>query len=125
MYEVTRDTVLKWLTEGKLSCIRTPGGHCRIPLDAIPTNLIKQKNLFQAESRRKPFKYCWEFHADSEEVPEYCKNCIVFRSKTRQCYILNRLPSEIGHVGHYCHGSCESCSYYHTISNQAIMNTEN
>lgn len=35
LLEVHEDTVRRWLTEGKLAGIRTPGGHWRVPTEPL------------------------------------------------------------------------------------------
>ena len=38
---VSADTVLKWVKAGKIDSYRTPGGHARIPKEAVETLLPK------------------------------------------------------------------------------------
>ena len=39
LLSVSADTVLKWVKAGKINSYRTPGGHYRIPADAVETLL--------------------------------------------------------------------------------------
>ena len=38
LYSVTPDAVLKWIKDGKISAIQTPGGHYRINMNDILSN---------------------------------------------------------------------------------------
>ena len=58
MYQVTHDAVLKWIKSGKLQAVRTPGGHCRIPANHLPREMI-HKYFQQHETGSVP--YCWEY----------------------------------------------------------------
>jgi excisionase family DNA binding protein len=115
---VTPDTVLKWVKAGKVPAQRTAGGHHRIPLSALTA--LTKADIPSLERRYvdAPYHFCWEFHAREGEIPESCEKCIVFRSRSRRCYEMSKLPAEAGFVGLYCKGSCEQCDYFKTVIGQ-------
>lgn len=42
MFRVGRRTVTRWAREGRIPHIKTPGGHCRFPKDAVDRILMDQ-----------------------------------------------------------------------------------
>ncbi|MEW5700763.1 MAG: helix-turn-helix domain-containing protein [Candidatus Zixiibacteriota bacterium] len=125
---VTRDTVLKWITSGRIRAHRTPGGHHRVSKSSLAP-LIEEALRHPRHTEtgcpapaiaedRPPFQYCWEFYARNGRTPEGCADCIVFRSGTRRCYELSRLPVEAGHNRLFCQGSCEDCEYFRMVQGQ-------
>ncbi len=116
---VTPDTVLKWIRAGKLPATRTPGGHHRIPRNALVKLFGFEEGAPDVSFRGEPFRYCWEFNAKSGIIAEGCKDCIVYRSKTRRCYEVKNL-SNAGFVGLYCEGTCEECEYYKMVRDQHL-----
>ncbi|MEE9443303.1 MAG: helix-turn-helix domain-containing protein [candidate division Zixibacteria bacterium] len=125
MCAVTANTVLKWVVAGKIPAARTPGGHHRIPRSAI-MELIKNKEPIKSMGSKKPvvsrnnkkaFQYCWEFNSQGGKLPEGCKNCIVYRSRTGRCYEIAGLGTVAGHAGVFCQNSCDKCEYYEAVRN--------
>jgi excisionase family DNA binding protein len=115
---VTPDTVLKWIHAGKIPAHRTPGGHHRIPLEAIERFLEGGDPRADGSTAGKVLQYCWEFNSSSDDIPDGCRRCIVFRSRSRRCYELTSLPSDSGYVGVYCEGNCRECDYYRAVRGQ-------
>jgi len=111
---VARDTVLRWIKVGKLEAERTPGGHHRIPIEAVEKLVIPAVEAQLREpSSRRPL-YCWEYFIRDEEPPEECRGCIVYRARAEWCFRLAGNP-ECGHALRYFRGSCEQCPYYRRI----------
>ena len=115
---VTPDAVLKWVKTGKISAIKTPGGHFRIPRSAIPKDIVQQTSLTSQTNQLRAFQYCWEFNTRSQLIPQDCRKCVVYRTKARRCYLMSSFPVEVGHVKKYCTESCDDCNYYKQIRNQ-------
>lgn len=115
-YSVTPDTVLKWIKNGKLSAQQTQGGHYRIDeVDVENQNFLELKKKNTIPNKAIPHKniYCWEFMSDSDKINSKCKECIVFQSKTKKCYELVKLGTEIGHKKIYCENrNCKECKYF-------------
>jgi len=112
---VTPDTVLKWIKSGRIPANRTPGGHHRIPSSALIPIINAGPPPDSPVQREGPFQYCWEFNSDNGDIAEGCRNCIVYRSRSRRCYQMRNLPVEAGHSRIYCDGPCEECEYYLTV----------
>lgn len=115
---VTPDTVLKWIRAGKIPAHRTPGGHHRIPRSVLLHLLHNDNPPITSDRITSSYQYCWEYYSDSGVIPDGCLDCIVFRSKSRRCYEMIGLPSEAGHVGQFCKGTCEDCDYFKTVQGQ-------
>ncbi len=115
---VTPDTVLKWIRAGKLPATRTAGGHHRIPRDAVQQLVeVNHRNTDIATGDSR-FIYCWEFNSESGRLPAECRQCIVYRSRTRRCYEISDLPVEAGHARRFCTISCEECDYFKLVKGQ-------
>lgn len=113
---VTRDAVLKWIYSGKIPANRTPGGHFRIHRETIRAIVtVESPPVYPRERNEYSFQYCWEFNSKSGEVPEGCLNCIVYRSRATNCFLLNRLAEEDGHSRAFCQNTCEDCEFYRVI----------
>lgn len=108
MYAVTPDCVLKWIKDGKISAIRTPGGHFRIPVEDV----IKVNEIQNLENRDQFAPYCWQYNAKDEVVRKECKACIVYKARAKRCYQLSNLPQEMGYAGQFCDTECNDCDYY-------------
>lgn len=113
---VTPDTVLKWVRAGKIPAQRTPGGHHRIPLEAIEGYLQGKGQAGAVRMPGETYQYCWEFNSPSGVIPEGCRRCIVFRSRTRRCYEMTTLPAESGYAGVYCEENCRECDYFRMVN---------
>ncbi|MEE9442341.1 MAG: helix-turn-helix domain-containing protein [candidate division Zixibacteria bacterium] len=116
LLSVAPDTVLKWVKAGKIASYRTPGGHSRIPAEAIekmlPDDRLLKKSKELHPDRNDSFQYCWEFFAKSSGLNENCQHCIAYRSRSQRCYEMKHIPKEFGHLKLYCKDSCEECEYY-------------
>lgn len=112
---VTPDTVLKWIKAGRIPANRTPGGHHRIPHSALIPIVNLTQRVPQTDWGTDSFQFCWEFNSRDGQMPEGCRQCIVYRSRTRRCYQMRSLPSEAGHARIFCDGPCEECEYYLTV----------
>ena len=120
LLSVSSDTVLKWVKAGKIQFYRTPGGHCRIPIDAV-TTLLPGGPHDSAEERAPGaslYEYCWEFNANAAGVKLDCHDCLVYKSRAKRCYELKDLREEIGTLTHYCTSSCTECEYYQLVKDR-------
>ncbi len=115
---VTPNTILRWVRDGRLSAIRTSGGHHRIARTDLAKYISSQKAAGPGERTDKPYQYCWEFHSDSGRVQEGCLKCIVYRSRSGRCYELAEMPAKVGHSRLHCTKTCEDCEYYHEMLGQ-------
>jgi excisionase family DNA binding protein len=120
MLSVSADTVLKWVKAGKIASYRTPGGHYRIPANAVETLLPPTRLDPVLEDADKGFDYCWNFYAGSEGVRDECTKCVAFRSKARRCYEMRGIPEEFGHLRLFCQTSCEECDFYNLTHQQRL-----
>lgn len=115
-YSVTPDAVLKWIKTGKIKAIQTPGGHYRIPHDAVPSNIFGI-SVKKSEHCNPDLHYCWEYNTESGNISVQCRRCLVFRSRAQRCYELGYLSPDEGHMKTYCGSSCDQCDYYHYLQN--------
>lgn len=121
---VTASTVLKWIKAGKIQAVRTAGGHYRIPkyiVDSVMGSVsIDGLSTVKSveEKPKKPFQYCWEFKAKSDEIGDGCKNCVVYKARVGRCFEVSNLPQDVGHAHVFCDESCDECDYYKMLINQ-------
>ena len=116
---VTPDAVLKWVKSGRLSAMRTPGGHYRVRRDELLKMVASTRRpQSEPEDESRPFQYCWEFNAESGQIRPECQTCLVYRARASRCYEMIRLPPEAGHAKHFCRTSCEECEYYGLLKSQ-------
>jgi excisionase family DNA binding protein len=121
LLSVSADTVLKWVRAGKIPSYRTPGGHSRIPADAVEALLPPQDSRaasFDRADSTPPYSYCWDFYAGEGGVRQECRNCIAFKSRAQRCYQMREIPDEFGHLRLFCQSSCEDCDFYRLTHNQ-------
>lgn len=114
LLSVTSDTILKWIKQGKLPAIRTPGGHYRISEEDIDDYLA-----LAAKGGRSPqpsagngLVYCWEYFAVDGQTKLECFDCLVYRAHALKCYEMNHLSREMGYKGGSCSSDCDTCSYF-------------
>jgi excisionase family DNA binding protein len=107
---VTPDAVLKWAKSRKILAYRTPGGHYRIPKEALGA-FISEKKFSELAESKELYEYCWEFHNRSNQAKQNCQKCVVLRSATKRCWELASFSTAIGHLRRYCLDSCETCEY--------------
>lgn len=112
---VTVDAVRKWLQAGKIRAEHTPGGHHRIQRTHLLAFLKAQQELTRKELKKKPFQFCWEFHAKPDGMYNECHQCLAYQSRARRCYELAKLPAEAGHAKLFCTSTCEECEYYRMV----------
>jgi excisionase family DNA binding protein len=119
LLSVSADTVLKWVRAGKIASYRTPGGHARIPSEAVNA-LLPQAAGDQTPADdetggrdESPFHYCWDFYAGPDGAARAaCEDCVVYRSQARRCYEMRSLPEQFGPLKLFCETSCEECDFY-------------
>jgi excisionase family DNA binding protein len=123
LLSVSADTVLKWVRAGKIASYRTPGGHCRIPSEAVNTLIPSQAQAAEtAPTEQVPpsFQYCWEYNASCGRDIEECKNCLVYQSRARRCYEFREIPEQFGHLRLHCKTTCDQCDYYNVVKGQGL-----
>ncbi|MFH1998501.1 MAG: helix-turn-helix domain-containing protein [Planctomycetota bacterium] len=125
LLSVSPDTVLKWVRAQKIESYRTPGGHSRIPYEAI-ANLLPEGQLSPEEpeityraSEEPIYKYCWDFYAHGEEIKDDCLNCVAYKSRAHRCYEMRDLPEEFGLLRLHCKTDCKECDYYQAKEGQS------
>lgn len=118
LLSVSADTVLKWVKAGKISSYRTPGGHYRIPADAVETLLPGTRLDPVLTESDKSYDFCWNFYAGDKGVRTECTDCVAYRSKARRCYEMRGIPEEFGHLRLFCESSCEECDFYQRTHQQ-------
>ncbi len=111
---VTPDSVLKWIKSGKLKALKTPGGHNRIAPESVHGFLKSSTPKIFSESTKSPnyFEYCWQFNSQQNDCIQECKDCIVFKSRTKYCFEMSNLSKEVGLLKLFCKSSCIECRYY-------------
>lgn len=120
---VTPDTILKWIKKGRLSGVRTAGGHYRIERRALEP-LIVSKRPAESPSGQLPECYsrnlhCWEYLSDRGTVRDDCRQCVVYRVRAARCFLMAGLEQNVGHARQFCQGSCEDCVYYRRVQGLA------
>jgi PleD family two-component response regulator len=80
------------------------------------------ESLIPESPDTKPIKinYCWEYHAQDDDVNENCRECLIFKSKAEKCYLLAGLGKQAGHAQTFCSSSCYECEYFHFINESPI-----
>lgn len=125
LLSVSADTVLKWVRAGKISSYRTPGGHCRIPQEAIEGMLpaggpqdLAGPPISAAEARR--FRYCWEYNSNSGQIADDCRSCLVYQSRARRCYEFRDIPEVFGYLRLHCKTTCDQCEYFRNVKEHGL-----
>ena len=120
---VSADTVLKWVRAGKIESYRTPGGHARIPRQAIDSLLPNVGSDSRSDSNHEHteviYKYCWDFYSDSGDIQDQCRNCVAFKSRAVRCYEMRGIPEEFGHMKLRCEDDCTDCEYFQLMQGRA------
>lgn len=112
---VTPDTMLKWIKQGRISALRTPGGHYRISQKDINALLDQTGQTIlptPLPPSEKSLLYCWEFFAGEGEVKQGCLDCLVYRAQALKCFEMNHLSKDVGFKGLSNSSSCQKCSYF-------------
>jgi len=115
---VSPDTVLKWIRAGKIPASRTLGGHYRIRGDTIDELISRGASphpTTKTATRRRPFRYCWEFHSKDGRPKDGCRDCLVYTTRAKLCYEMSAVPRELGHLKLFCESECKDCDYYKYI----------
>lgn len=110
--KVTRFTVRNWVKQGKLRSITTPGGHQRIPAEAI-LHLLKKN---QPINHSTPFitsneeeVRCWQAREVKASGRHHCDDCLVFKERVNRCFLTVK---SFGSEKVKCNIDCLSCSYF-------------
>jgi excisionase family DNA binding protein len=126
MSGVTRDAVLKWIKKGRLQAVRTPGGHYRIPKEALAelplevfTPELSQASGAAETEGSEPVR-CWEYFGDDGSPREACESCLVYLARAQNCYRLAELGEASGHRLHFCRHDCRTCSFYRACQGLAM-----
>jgi excisionase family DNA binding protein len=120
LLSVSADTVLKWVRAGKIRSYRTPGGHARIPAEAIAALLPAGAPAATTAVEEKPevFRFCWDYYGGPDGMREDCRSCVAFKSQARRCYEMRAIPEEFGHLRLFCQTRCEDCTFYKLTHDQ-------
>ncbi|MEZ5359765.1 MAG: helix-turn-helix domain-containing protein [Candidatus Zixiibacteriota bacterium] len=123
---VSSDTVLKWVRAGKIEAYRTPGGHARIPINAVNELLADRSKMARRASgitQLSSFRYCWEFNSSSDGIDPSCVSCLAYRSRALRCYELREKDGSGTPIHHYCRERCQDCEYYRIVStvNKSVL----
>jgi excisionase family DNA binding protein len=117
MCNVTRQTVINWIKNGKLEATLTPGGHRRVLRVDLAAFFERNKidlNIIQdyEERHRKKTPFCWEYFAMgfvSWASQHECARCPVKRSRALKCFVLAEL---FRNQRDFCRTDCGDCSFY-------------
>jgi len=113
---VTPDTVLRWIKQGKLSAVRTAGGHHRVKRSELTPFLLLPPGDGPGGAAERPqpglSAPCWEYLGEGGELREECRQCVVYRVRATRCFLL---AGTTGHGRSFCAGSCEECAYYRRV----------
>ena len=120
---VTPDTILKWIKKGRLSGVRTAGGHYRINRRDIEPLFVSlrqaESELLQSKGHSPHGLRCWEYLGHRDAVKDDCRQCVVYRARATRCFLMAGLQADIGHARRFCRGSCEDCVYYRRVKGLA------
>ncbi|MHC4101457.1 MAG: excisionase family DNA-binding protein, partial [Planctomycetota bacterium] len=122
---VTADTILKWIKRGRLSGVRTAGGHYRIDSRSLEPFIAGSRfggpecPSPDADGGHGGRLRCWEYLSDGGEVRERCRQCVVYRVRADRCYLMAEMEEDVGHARQFCETSCEDCAYYRHVKGLA------
>ena len=122
----SRETVKRWLEKGEIKGYRVgTSGHWRILAEDLAIFLKNNNIPFPAPEEigmdlntltgigNLP-TFCWEFYKnkmnDHVRSDGQCKDCLVYNTKSINCYALRK---EVGHKKIFCGYSCDDCDYFH------------
>ena len=114
MLSVTPDAILKWIKQGRICAMRTPGGHYRVPEDQIMAILDQAGEADSAgvtELVEGSPPYCWEFFSDRDRPKPGCRDCLVYQARALKCYKMSHLCAEAGQTAGG-RNSCDECDYF-------------
>ena len=95
---VTPDTILKWIKKGRLSAMRTAGGHYRIDRRALESLVVSQPMTAPTsplcpDVNRSELR-CWERLSDRGEIRDNCPIvCFTVKMSRSMTAILPCLPT--------------------------------
>lgn len=112
LLSVSPDTVLKWVKAGKIASYQTPGGHNRIPAEAVEALLPGGANPTGHVTAARSYDHCWNFYAGDDGIRDECRECVAFKSGARRCYEMRGIPDEFGPLRLFCETDCEDCEFY-------------
>jgi len=115
---VTPDTILKWIKNNKIEAVQTAGGHYRITKDKLKPYMVV--SLEEVQETTHQIDYCWQYHADKNNINENCRECMIFKSKAEKCYLVAGLGENAGHAQTFCTTSCYECEYFHLMNSSPI-----
>jgi excisionase family DNA binding protein len=117
MCNVTRQTVINWIKNGKLRANLTPGGHRRVLReDLVPffeSNQLDPCVIEEYEQEnRKRAPYCWEYFAvgfPGRNSRHECDRCLIKEARAKRCFVLSHRFRKDGDA---CQTGCERCGYF-------------
>jgi len=122
LLSVSADTVLRWVKSGKIASYRTPGGHARIPREAV-LELVQADDTHvdtaPAIGGDATHLFCWDFHSDGEQLSESCCGCPVFQSRSGRCYQMRVDGHDFVSHSLVCPEICDDCEYYRSTRDQS------
>jgi len=117
LLSVSADTVLKWVRADKIESYKTPGGHARIPKEAIERLLLDMKNVDEeisneTETREQFFRFCWDLFSKDGRIKEECLNCKAYLTRASRCFEMLKIPKQLEMLNLKCNLECSECEYY-------------
>jgi len=117
LLSVSPDTVLKWVRAGKISSYLTPGGHARIPKEAVAQLLpnghrINATPQNQDKVRGHKFRYCWDYYAGRGQLKGDCLKCGTYLNRENRCYEVRQNKTRFAELPLNCNIKCEDCEIH-------------
>ena len=110
---VSRDTVLKWVKDGRLQAKKAADERYLISRDSVLKLLTAEEGLIEEIiNEKRPSVPCWEYNAENGKITDDCHSCPVFQTRKKKCYEVGKFLKETGHGATCCATDCEDCSYY-------------
>jgi excisionase family DNA binding protein len=123
--QYSRETIKRWLEKGVIKGYRIgTSGHWRVSAEDLAV-FLKDNNIpfptpETIDTDPTTLKdteilptFCWEYFKNKTDHVCYngrCENCLVYKTKSINCYALRK---EVGHKKIFCCYSCEDCEYFH------------
>ena len=120
---VTPDTILKWIKKGRLTGVRTAGGHYRIQRRNLEPLVISSRPS-DSPSAQLPDCHpqslrCWEYLSERGAIRDVCRQCVVYRVRAARCFTMAGMEPDVGHARRFCESSCEDCVFYRRVKGLA------
>ncbi len=112
LLSVSSDTVLKWVKAGKLASYRTPGGHHRIPAEAVTALLPGDDAAGTSPPDGSDHLHCWDARAHDGGPDPACRDCPAYASRARRCHELRDDPVTFARLELDCDSDCPACEVY-------------